>query len=159
MGPKRKSDYAPPYREDEWVVKFLIDECLSLDLVAVARDRGFVESSHVVWMGKAGWKDWELKIFIVAGDWTFVTRNSVDFRGPADAPKTGGQFANVPLHAGLICINGPPGMTAEVQCELFEAILEEIGSIGQLVNQVVEVDLDVGGEFTVHRYQMPEEID
>jgi hypothetical protein len=30
------------------VVKFLIDECLSLDLVAVARDRGYVESSHVV---------------------------------------------------------------------------------------------------------------
>jgi hypothetical protein len=29
------------------VVKFLIDECLSLDLVGVACDRGFVESSHV----------------------------------------------------------------------------------------------------------------
>jgi hypothetical protein len=35
-------------------MKFLIDddECLSLDLVEVARGRGFVESSHVVWMGK-----------------------------------------------------------------------------------------------------------
>jgi hypothetical protein len=58
------------------VVKFLIDECLSLDLVAVACNRGFVESSHVVWVGTAGWKDWELKPFILAGDWTFVT-NSV----------------------------------------------------------------------------------
>jgi dienelactone hydrolase len=37
--------------------EFLIDECLSLDLVAVAHGRRFVESSHVVWMGKAGWKD------------------------------------------------------------------------------------------------------
>ena len=63
-------------------MKFLIDECLSLDLVEVARERGFVESSHVVWMGKAGWKDWELKPFILEGDWTLVTRNSVDFRGP-----------------------------------------------------------------------------
>jgi hypothetical protein len=101
------------------VVKFLIDECLSLDLVGVACDRGFVESSHVVWMGKSGWKDWELKPFILAGDWTFVTRNSVDFRGPADDPGSGGEFANVALHAGLICINGPEGMTAEAQCELF----------------------------------------
>jgi hypothetical protein len=42
------------------VLKFLIDECLTLDLVEVARQRGFPQSSHVVWMGKAGWKDWEL---------------------------------------------------------------------------------------------------
>jgi hypothetical protein len=63
------------------VLKFLIDECLTLDLVEVAKERGFPESSHVVWMGKAGWKDWELKIFILDDDWTFVTRNSVDFRG------------------------------------------------------------------------------
>ncbi len=36
------------------MMKFLIDECLSPDLAEVARGRGFVESSHVVWMGKAG---------------------------------------------------------------------------------------------------------
>jgi hypothetical protein len=140
-------------------VKFLIDECLSPDLVAVAQGRDFGQSSHVVWMGKAGWKDWELKRFILEGDWTLVTRNSVDFRGPADNPGTGGQFADVPLHAGLICINGPDGMTAEVQCELFEAALDEIGGVQQLVNEVVEVDLEsLDDEFTIHRYPMPEEI-
>ena len=140
-------------------MKFLIDECLSPDLVAVAQGRGFGQSSHVVWMGKAGWKDWELKRFILEGDWTLVTRNSVDFRGPADNPGTGGQFADVPLHAGLICINGPDGMTAEVQCELFEAALDEIGGVQQLVNEVVEVDLEsLDDEFTIHRYPMPEEI-
>jgi len=42
-------------------VKFLIDECLSLDLVAVARGSGFGGSSHVVWLGKGGWKDGTLK--------------------------------------------------------------------------------------------------
>jgi hypothetical protein len=63
------------------------------------------------------------------GDWTLVTRNSVDFRGPADNPGTRGQFADVPLHAGLICINGPDGMTGEVQCELFEAALDEIAFV------------------------------
>jgi hypothetical protein len=50
-------------------------------------------------------------------------------------------------------------MTAEVQCELFEAVLDEIGNV-QLVNEVVEVDLEsLDDEFTIHRYQMPEEID
>ena len=49
------------------VPKFLIDECLSPDLAALARDRGFAESSHVTWLGKAGWKDWELKQFILDG--------------------------------------------------------------------------------------------
>ena len=61
------------------MLKFLIDECLSLDLVEVARDRGFAQSSHVVWLGKAGWKDWQLKPFILDGDWTFVTRDRIDF--------------------------------------------------------------------------------
>lgn len=141
-------------------MKFLIDECLSPDLVEVALGRGFVESSHVVWMGNAGRKDWELKPFILEGDWTFVTRNSVDFRGPAGNPGTSGQFADVPLHAGLICINGPDGMTAEVQCELFAAALDEIGNVQQLVNEVVEVDVEsLHDEFTIHRYPMPEEID
>jgi hypothetical protein len=144
---------------DECVPKFSIDERLSLDLVAVARDCGFVESSHVVWMGKAGWKDWELKPFILEGDWTLVTRNSVDFRGPAGNPGTSGQFADVPLHAGLVCINGPDGMTAELQCELFEAILDELEQAGQLVNEVIEVHLEsLNLEFTIHRYPMPEEI-
>lgn len=36
-------------------MKFLIDECLSLDLVEVAINAGFPEGSHVIWMGKAGW--------------------------------------------------------------------------------------------------------
>ena len=51
-------------------------------------------------------------------------------------------------------------MNAEVQCELFEAILEEIGDGEQLVNEVIEVDLEsLDGEFTIHRYPMPEKID
>jgi predicted nuclease of predicted toxin-antitoxin system len=140
------------------VLKFLVDECLSPRLVEVCRSGGFVESSHVVWMGKAGWQDWELKAFILDGDWTFVTRNSVDFRGDANSPGTRGQFADVPLHAGLVCINGPTGMTAEVQCQLFQAVLEEIGDAGQLINEVIEVDLaTLDAEFTITRYTLPED--
>jgi hypothetical protein len=61
-------------------VKFLIDECLSPELVKLAQEKGHGESSHVVWRKLAGKKDWELKPIILDGDWTFVTRNSTDFR-------------------------------------------------------------------------------
>jgi len=56
-------------------MKFLVDECLSPELTLRAQSKGYGESSHVVWLGRAGLKDWQLKPLIVAGDWTFVTRN------------------------------------------------------------------------------------
>lgn len=137
------------------MAKFLIDECLTLDLVAVARQAGHSESSHVVWMGKAGWQDWQLKPYILEGDWTFVTRNSVDFRGDPSSPGTKGQYADVSLHAGLICINGPLGFSSEMQCELFAAVLEEVGA-DELVNEVVEVTLESAGiEILISRYSLP----
>lgn len=136
-------------------MKLLIDECLSPSLVEVAVREGHPESSHVVWLGKAGWKDWELKPFILEGDWTFVTRNSVDFRGPAHRPGTQGQYADVSLHAGLICVNGPVGMDAELQSELLEIALEEIGT-GELINGVLEVSLDdLEGDVAIVRYDLP----
>ena len=139
------------------MIKFLIDECLSQDLVGVARDRGFMQSSHVAWLGKAGWKDWELKPFILDGDWTFVTRDSVDFRGPVKHPGTRGQYADVAIHAGLVCINGPVGMNLELQCELFSTALDEIRNVDQLVNEVLEVDLETSeAEITIRRYTLPE---
>ncbi len=137
-------------------MKMLIDECLSPDLVEMAVDKGYGESSHVVWLGRAGAKDWELKSFILDGDWTFVTRNSVDFRGPANRPGSKGQYADVALHAGLICIGGPVGMDARLQKELFHIALDEIASDGDLVNQVLEVFLaELDGEAEVYRYELP----
>lgn len=85
---------------------------------------GYPQSSHVVWQGKSGWQDWELKTFILDGDWTFVTRNSVEFRGPTEDPGSKGQYADVALHAGLICLNGPAGMRSPIQCELFNPLWE-----------------------------------
>lgn len=80
-------------------MKFLIDECLSPSLVRIATEARHPESSHVVWLGKAGWKDWDLIRFVVAGDWTFVTRNARDFRGPR------GLHGKQAVHAGLVCLN------------------------------------------------------
>jgi hypothetical protein len=60
------------------VTKLLIGECLSSELALMARERGHHEASHVVWIGKSGWKDWEWKRFLLAEDWLLVTRNSDD---------------------------------------------------------------------------------
>jgi len=137
------------------VPKFLIDECLSPDLAALARERGFFESSHVTWLGKAGWKDWELKQFILEQDWTFVTRNSTDFRGPSDQPGSKGQYADVPIHAGLVCINGPDSMSAEDETELFGIVLDELGP-NEMVNQAIEITLsDADTGFELVRYGLP----
>ena len=41
-------------------MKFLIDECLSPALVAIARNRGFPQSTHVTWLGLRSRQDWAL---------------------------------------------------------------------------------------------------
>jgi hypothetical protein len=135
-------------------VKLLIDECLSPDLARLARARGH-DASHVTWLGKSGWKDWSLKPLILAGDWTFVTCNSVDFRGPRERPGARGQYADVALHAGLICLNGPrDGLDLDLMLELFEAALETLESGGDLVNQVLEVSVS-GEDLEIVRYDLP----
>jgi hypothetical protein len=112
--------------------------------------------SHIAWVGKRGWKDWELKAVILDGDWTLVTKNSIDFRGPDDAPGSRGQYADVALHAGLICLNGPVGMDLDLQLELFEAALDELDCDNDLVNQVLEITLpDPADEIEVLRYKLP----
>lgn len=73
------------------MTKRLIDKCLSSELALMARQRGHHEASHVVWIGKSGWKDWELKRVPLDKDWVLVTRNSEDFRGLREAPGTKGK--------------------------------------------------------------------
>ncbi|MCC6913247.1 MAG: DUF5615 family PIN-like protein [Rhodospirillaceae bacterium] len=137
-------------------MKFLVDECLSTELTKLARDRGYGESSHVVWLGLGGAKDWNLIAPILDGDWTFVTKNSVDFRGPPDAPGSKGQYKAAKLHTGLICLNGPPGMDLDLQLELFAVALDELVREGNLINQVLEITLpDNDAEIEIFRYSLP----
>ncbi len=140
-------------------MNLLIDECLSEELTKLARDRGHPESSHVRWIGKAGAKDWELLPVILDGNWTFVTRNSVDFRGPSDAPGSKGEYRKAPLHAGLVCLNGPVGMDLDMQLELFEATLDALHEDDDLVNRVIEATIKDAGdeEITIVRYALPQE--
>jgi hypothetical protein len=138
-------------------MKLLIDECLSPELAHMARDRGHGESSHVVWIGRQGIKDWDLLKIVLAGDWTLVTRNAYDFRGPQAAPGTGGQYRRADIHAGLICLNGPEGMDLDMQRDLFEAALDEIDRGGDLVNMVLDVTLETAesNEIIIDRYALP----
>ena len=138
-------------------MKFLVDGCLTEELVKLARDRGHVDASHVRWIGKGGAKDWELLPVILEGDWVFVTKNAYDFRGPSDAPGRKGQYAKAELHAGLVCLNGPPAMDLELQLDLFDVALEDLARDGDLVNQVLEVTAttSTAAELQLRRYPLP----
>lgn len=139
-------------------MKLLVDECLSPELTKMAQDRGHSEASHVTWIGKSGKKDWQLKLVIMDGDWTFVTKNSVDFRGPSDAPGSKGQYSGIAIHAGLICLNGPVGMDLVLQRDMFAVALDELDRDCNMVNQVLEISsCEPENEFEILRYKLPSE--
>jgi Domain of unknown function (DUF5615) len=138
--------------------KILIDETLSPSLAADAQGRGFL-CSHVNYIGKTGTKDWELKRTILEGDWTFVTNNSIDFRGPADKPGSAGEYADVRLHAGLVCIDAPSGLDLSLQRQLFALILDELAKNGDLTNQLLEVAVKKDGKVELRRIALPAEED
>jgi predicted nuclease of predicted toxin-antitoxin system len=75
-------------------MRFLIDECLSIDLVSVAHLAGY-EAQHVAHAGMAGWKDWNVLRHAAECDFVLVTNNGGDFRR---------LYRTQPLHAGLVII-------------------------------------------------------
>jgi predicted nuclease of predicted toxin-antitoxin system len=123
-------------------VRFLIDECLTIDLVAVAGQAGH-DAQHVAHVGKAGWKDWNVVRYARDGDFVLVTNNASDFRQ---------LYAAQPLHAGLIILI--PVVSRVVQQQLFKAALDELATIGEPVKRVLEIDLD-GDEVTLALYDLP----
>ena len=129
-------------------MKFLIDECLSPALAQLAIERNYEASSHVAWLGKSGWKDWELIGFIVAGDWTFMTRNARDFRGKR------GLHDKQAVHAGL-GLNAAGGLALTLQSEMFELALDELAGDADLINQALEISLLENGKFEISRYELP----
>ncbi|WP_395641437.1 DUF5615 family PIN-like protein [Rudaea sp.] len=135
--------------------KLLIDECLSPELVDLAVAAGYVESTCVRNMGWQGKKDWELITLVVAGDYSFVTLNSIDFRG-AGPVKLGGEHAKQPIHAGLICLNSELPMSIDRQRDLFQIALDELSGMQDLVNQALEVFEDENGQVTAIVYEIPE---
>jgi predicted nuclease of predicted toxin-antitoxin system len=120
----------------------LIDECLSIRLVAVAREAGH-DTHHVAHVGKAGWKDWNVARYARDGDFVLVTNNASDFRH---------LYAEQPLHAGLVILI--PNVRGVLQQRLFKAALDELATLDEPINRVLEVDLD-GDDVIFALYDLP----
>ena len=123
-------------------MRFLIDECLSIDLVSAAGQAGH-EAQHVARVGKAGWKDWNVARYAAEGDFVVVTNNASDFRR---------LYATQLLHAGLVIII--PSVNRMQQQQLFLGALDELARFGELINRVLEVDID-DDEVTFKLYDLP----
>ena len=85
---------------DDWTqcrarVKFLIDECLSPELVLLAHERGHGESTHVIWLGLRSRKDWAIVRRAVDDGYVLVTNNTTDFAA---------LLSHEHVHAGLVCV-------------------------------------------------------
>ena len=111
--------------------RFLIDECLSGTLVAVAKAQGY-QADYVTHLGKAGWQDWNLVRFAVANDYVIVTNDRRDFLR---------EYAKLDVHAGLIIIL--PKGDRDLQVSLFQKALDVFAAQNNdLVNKLIEVARD-----------------
>jgi hypothetical protein len=136
------------------MLRLLIDECLSPDLVELAIQAGHVESTCLRDRGLLGTQDWTLIKHVIDADFTLVTVNAQDFRGRGqDTP--GGLYAHIELHAGLICLNSARSMDLNAQRALFEEALEALVELPDLINQVLEVTEDENGEVSIIMYDLP----
>lgn len=111
--------------------RFLIDECLTSDLVAVAKSRGY-DAAYVPHSGKGGWQDWNLVPFAVDNDYIIVTVNRRDFLK---------QHAKFDIHPGLVILIPEPRKDTRLdQVRLFEKALQVLGAMNEdLTNKLMEV--------------------
>lgn len=127
-------------------MKFLIDECLSPELVGLARGRGFHGSMHVTWLGMASRKDWSIVRRAVEDEFVLVTNNAMDFRALYERQE---------IHVGLVLLSVAPGlMRLETQMTLFGLALDRLGE-AEPVNEVLELTLTADGKVIVERYALP----
>jgi hypothetical protein len=111
--------------------RFLVDECLSVSLVAIAKERG-ITADHVGWLGKGGWQDHNLVPFVIDNDYIFITNNRRHFLR---------EYAKLEMHSGLVVI--VPAVKRLTQQRLFENALDAFATLKDgFVNKVVEVLLD-----------------
>lgn len=135
-------------------LRFLVDECLSPELVQLAVAAGHPESTCVRDRGLQGTKDWDLMVYVIDGDFTLVTHNARDFRGEG-ADNPGGLHAKADIHAGLVCLSSARSMDLERQRDLFQIALQELAGMADLINQALEVYEDENGEVSVAFYDIP----
>jgi predicted nuclease of predicted toxin-antitoxin system len=127
-------------------VKFLIDECLSPQLVRLARERGHGDTTHVTWLGLRSRKDWSIVRRAIDGGYVLVTNDTADFTVLVGRES---------VHSGLICLNVPPGlMSLETQKRLFALALDHVGE-AEPINEVILVTLLEDKSVRIDRYDLP----
>ena len=127
-------------------MKFLIDECLSPQLVGLAHERGHVETTHVTWLGLRSRKDWAIVRRALDQGYVLVTNDTTDFIQ---------LLSRVRLHAGLVCLNVAPRlMNLDVQRRLFAVALDELDNV-EPVNELLEVTLFEDRTVLIERYDLP----
>jgi predicted nuclease of predicted toxin-antitoxin system len=123
-------------------VRFLIDECLTTQLVGLANDHGY-QAHHVAHLQMAGTKDWEVAEHAWEHDFILVTNNSADFRD---------LYTHRELHSGLVIV--VPNVRLELQKQLFAAVLDHLAQAGEPVNQVLEIEFE-NDEAVLSVYDLP----
>ncbi len=108
--------------------KIFVDECLSVALVAVAKNKGII-AEYGPYIGKGGWQDWNIVPFALENNYILVTNNIRHFLK---------EYIKVALHNGLIII--VPNVDRADQIRLFSIALEAALQLGDdVVNKIVEV--------------------
>ena len=127
-------------------MKFLVDECLSPELVSLARARDFHESTHVTWLGMQSRQDWTIVRRAVQEGFVLVTNNAADFLKLIERE---------PIHAGLVCLGAAAGfMSLETQRSLFRLALDTLNGV-EPINQAINVFLAADGTIVIDRYRLP----
>ena len=109
---------------------FLIDECLTTELVAEAKARG-LQATHVHFLGKGGARDHTLRDLAIARNFVFVTNNRIDFLK---------LYISCEMHCGLIIFAHQVNlMTQKI---LFNNVLDMIGIwMENPVSKLIEIEL------------------
>lgn len=123
-------------------MRFLIDECLTVELAREAEKAGF-EAHHVAHIGRARWKDWAIRDYAIKNDFVLVTNNAGDFRK---------LYAGKDLHPGLVIL--VRNVAQEKQVLFFRAALTRLTKLRDLINKLLQVDL-VGDEISLTLYDFP----
>ena len=127
-------------------MKFLIDECLSPELVRLAREHGHGGSTHVTWLGLRSRKDWSIVRRAIDDGFVLVTNNTLDFTT---------LIRRESLHPGLVCLEVAPGlMSLSIQKELFALALDRLGDT-EPINEVLHITLLKDHSVRIERYDLP----
>lgn len=135
--------------------KLFIDECLSPSLVRHAVAAGYYQTTCVRDRGLSGTSDAKLVQLLVQEDFILVTHNACDFRGVP--PGTGGLYAQLAIHAGLVCLNSEADISRRIMEQLFIEALNELGRQPDLINRVLEVTFRQDGHIETTIYALPQE--